>query len=113
MLFRSRGILERYLSNVFAQSTYVLADAVALLGLVESHKPADVNYLLEQLPRWQETLQRVLDTGLAGPSPFFSQHTERQHGGDRDQRVVDQTRVDAKRNELAFLVRMEQVLKAA
>jgi hypothetical protein len=106
-----RGILERYLANAIARGDYTLSDACDLLGLVESHKPPDADHLLTQLPRWRETLQRVLDTGLSGPSPFFSQHTEYQHGGERDQRVVDQSRVQAKRNELDFLRRLEETLE--
>ena len=105
-----RSILVRYLSNAQARGGYAHDDAIQLLDLAESYKPADVDALLAMIPRWQQGLQHEIDTG-SSPRPFFTAQTQGEHGGDRDQRRFDERRVDLKKKELATLGRIQQALK--
>jgi len=105
-----REILERYLAAASGRGSYTLADALELLNLMENRKPASLDGLLADIPRWQEALRQQIDVN-AGPKPFFSQDVERMHGGARDQRGQDDVRVSAKENELAFIGRLQQVLE--
>jgi hypothetical protein len=107
-----KSILDKYLRVTVGNGDYRLADAIELLNLVESYKPASVPDLVERLPKWQETLQHTIDNA-SNPSPFFNHHAEHHHGGDRDQRGPDPFRVQAKKDELAFLRRLEETLRVA
>ncbi len=104
-----RDILARYLAIALSRNLYRLADAVGLLNLAESYKPADVTGLLARFQHWRELLDHEINTAHS-PKPFFSQQVQASHGGDRDQRRQDDARVSAKENELAFLDRLQQVL---
>lgn len=109
----SRGsILARYLTSAVRPGRYALADAVYLLELAESYKPADVPGLLAMIPRWQERLRHEIDTS-ADPKPFFAAQVQGEHGGDRDQRQLDERAVDAKRSEMATLGRIQDLLTVA
>lgn len=106
----ARGnILARYLTNAASRGTYRLADAIELLNMVESYKPADVADLLARIPPRQEVLRGQINAGSGG-KPFFSQGVQALHGGDRDQRRQDDPAMSAKENELAFLDRLQPVL---
>jgi len=106
-----RNILARYLAASTDRGSYRLADALDLLSLVESHKPASVDDLVAWIPRRQEALQEQINVG-SGPKPFFSGHAEELHGGERDQRQQADVRVSAKENELVFLNRLQEVLSS-
>jgi hypothetical protein len=104
-----RSILTHYLTSAESRKAYQLADAIHLLDIVESYKPADVAALVAMIPPWQEGLRQEIDT--AGyPKPFFTPQTQGEHGGDRDQRTPDERRIEAKRNEMATLGRLLQML---
>jgi hypothetical protein len=102
-------ILARYLKTATEQGGYTLADANALLELVEGRKPASLPDLVEHIPVWLEALRHQIEVA-AGPKPFFSQDIERMHGGGRDQRRQDDFRLSAKESEFQFLGRLEQIL---
>ena len=104
-----RGILQRYLASSGNREGYREGDAVHLLHLAESYKPSDVAALLAMIPSWQQGLQHEVDTS-ANPKPFFTPQTQGEHGGDRDQRRPDERRLDMKKNELAILGRLQQML---
>ena len=106
----AEAILETYLRAVIDQGSYTLADANALLDLLESRKPGSLAQLVEKIPVWLETLRHQIEVA-AGPKPFFSQDVERMHGGGRDQRGHDEMRLTVKENEFAFLGRLEKILK--
>ena len=101
----ARGILERFLSA----GTSTEDDALDLLNLMESRKPANLTDLLSEIPRWREALRHQIDFG-SGPKPFFSQEVERRHGGERDQRAPDDARVSVKQREFDFLGKLQQIL---
>jgi hypothetical protein len=105
-----REILVRYLANAPGTENYSLQDAIELLNLVESRKPANLEELLTSIPRWQETMRQQLNIASAG-KPFFSEHVEALHGGGRDQRQHD-PRISSKENDLAFLDRLQSVLES-
>lgn len=104
-----RSILLRYLASAGNRGGYQEGDAVHLLDLAESYKPADVAALLAMIPSWQQGLQHEIDTS-ANPKPFFTAQTQGEHGGDRDQRRPDERRIETKKNELATLGRLYQIL---
>jgi len=104
-----RNILARYLAAAADRGSYRLDDAVELLNLVESHKPANVDDLIAWIPRRQQALQEQINVA-SSPRAFFSGHVEQLHGGERDQRQQDDVRLSAKENEFAFLERLQQVL---
>jgi hypothetical protein len=104
-----REILERYLSSAGRREGYRLSDAIHLLALVESYKPADTAGLLVMIPAWQQGLRHDIETA-GGSRPFFTSQTQQEHGGDRDHRRPDERRVEAKRTELVILERLQQML---
>ena len=104
-----RDILVRYLKTATVRDVYQINDAVALLDLVESYKPTDVANLLARIPHLQQVLQQEINASYS-PKPFFSGRVEQSHGGERDRRRQDDTRVVAKKNELAFLSRIVELL---
>lgn len=100
-------ILQHYLSHAPATAPDPLADAVALLKLVETYQPASRRELLAQIPHWQRILRQELNPSA---KPFFNERVEELHGGGRDQRRSDHTRLSAKESELALLDRLQRVL---
>jgi hypothetical protein len=105
-----QSILLRYLVSATARGDYQQDDAIYLLELVESYRPANVAALLAMIPPWLKRLQHEIDTG-ANPKPFFTAQTQGEHGGDRDQRRPDEKRLEAKSREMETLRRFEQILK--
>jgi hypothetical protein len=104
-----REILTHYLTAAAGGEAYRLADVVELLKLAETYQPADVASLLAQIPHWLQVLrQEINDSG--GGKPFFNERVEELHGGGRDQRRQNNSRVAAKENEQAFLERLQRVL---
>jgi hypothetical protein len=106
----AREILETYLAAVTRSGAYDLEDMLELLNLAESRKPANVQDLLASIPRWTEALREQIEKA-SGPKAFFHPQVEMMHGGGRDQRAQDQSRASAKENELAFLLRLQQLLQ--
>ena len=104
-----RPILVRFVASTAAGGPCGPADALALLRLVESYEPADGADLLARIPRWQQALRHEIDVA-ASPKPFFNERVQELHGGGRDQRQTDDTRITAKQNERAFLDRLQRVL---
>jgi hypothetical protein len=104
----SAEIFSRYLVNAAARGAYLIDDAVELLGMVESHKPANVDELLVRIPARRAVLRTQID---AGGKPFFSARVQEMHGGDRDQRRADEPARSAKEKEFAFLERLQRVLE--
>jgi len=104
-----RSILLRYLTAAGNRGSYQQGDVIHLLDLAESYKPADVAALLTMIPSWQQGLQHEIDSS-GNPKPFFTPQTQGEHGGDRDQRRPDERRVEMKKNELATLGRLQQML---
>jgi hypothetical protein len=104
-----RDILMRYLTNAIDRNGYSLPDAIALLDLMESYKPADITELLAWIPRRRQALEDQLNVA-AGPKPFFSSAVQEMHGYGRDQRQQDDLRIAAKQDELAFLERLYRVV---
>jgi hypothetical protein len=88
-----------------------ISDAVALLDLVESDKPANVAELLARIPRRKRVLESEINAA-SGPKVFFSGQVQELHGGERDQRRQDDVRLTARQSELAFLERLQQALTA-
>jgi hypothetical protein len=106
----ARGeILTRYLTSAGRRNLYLPGDGVQLLRIAEDYKPADVGHLMERIPVWQEALRHEIDTA-GSPKPFFSGAVQSEHGGERDQRQQDNSRLAAKKSEFAFLDRLHQVL---
>lgn len=104
-----RNILERYLATAAGRGGWRASDAVELLNLVESYKHADVADLLAWIPPRREALREQINTA-SGPKPFFNERVQELHGGDRDQRHQDDSRISAKQNEFEFLERLQNVL---
>ena len=100
-------ILSLYLSS--AGDSYRLTDVVDLLNLVESYQPADLDNLMTRIPSWKSVLKEEIQKGPRAAA-FFSAGVQDAHGGERDQRQEDFTRLEAKERELAFLNRLEQIL---
>lgn len=104
-----REILVRYLIAATGSESYQLDDAVELLKLAEIYQPADVASLLAQIPHWQQVLRQEINEATS-PKPFFNERVQELHGGGRDRRRQDDTRVTAKEKERAFLDRLQQTL---
>ena len=104
-----RDILSRYLMSAAGGDAYRLEDAIGLLRLAEAYEPADVADLLSRIPRWQQVLQQEINTANS-PKAFFNERVEELHGGGRDQRRQDNTRLNAKESEYALLDRLQRVL---
>jgi hypothetical protein len=106
---RRSEIFERYLTRATTRMVYSGADALALLDMVESHKPAGLDVFLAAIPARKEALRAQINIGASG-KVFFSQRIQEMHGGDRDQRQQDDSALSAKQNEIAFLSRLEELL---
>ncbi len=104
-----REILTHYLTAVAGGEADRLTDAVELLKLVETYQPADLASLLAQIPHWLQVLRQEIN-GSGGGKPFFNERVEELHGGGRDQRRQNNSRVTAKESEQAFLERLQRVL---
>jgi hypothetical protein len=107
----AREILERYLAAITKQGGYSIDEMLELLNLAETRKPANVEDLLASIPRWTESLREQIDKA-SGPKAFFHPQVEMMHGLGRDQRAQDTSLASAKENELAFLLRLQQLLQA-
>jgi hypothetical protein len=103
-----RTILLRYLTTVLTDETFGLADTLQLLTLAESRKPANVEDLLARIPAWMEALRKQVDDAY-GSKPFFNEDVRMLHGGGRDQRQHDDSRVSPKQMELEFLGRLQRM----
>ena len=101
-----REILSRFLKSV--GDTFRTDDAIAFLKLAETYEPTSVAELRARIPHWQQVLRQEINEG--GAKPFFNERVEELHGGGRDQRRQDNSRVTAKENEQAFLERLQRVL---
>jgi hypothetical protein len=101
-----REILTRFLAN--PAHAFQVEDVATLLKLVETYEPAGIADLLARIPHWQQVLRQEIND--AGVKPFFNERVEELHGGGRDQRRNDNSRVVAKENERAFLDRLQQAL---
>ena len=101
-----REILVCYLNAV--GDSFQTDDAVALLKLIETYEPAGTADLLTQIPHWQQVLRQEINE--SGAKPFFNERVEELHGGGRDQRRQDNSRISAKEREQAFLLRLQRVL---
>lgn len=104
-----RNILITYLSAASSRNQYQSGDGVQLLRIAEDYKPADVAHLMERIPVWQEALRIEIETA-DNPKPFFSNSVQADHGGERDQRAQDSSRLALKKNEFAFLDRLHHLL---
>lgn len=101
-----RDILTHYLRVRRGTGSQFAADAAELLKLVEIYEPANRQELLARISTWLRVLrQEINESGAA--KPFFNERVEELHGGGRDQRRLDNTRVGAKEGEYAFLVRLQ------
>lgn len=90
-------------------ASYRLDDVVELLKLAEIYQPTDGASLLAQIPHWLQGLRQEINES-GGGKPFFNERVEELHGGGRDQRRQNNSRVAAKENEQAFLERLQRVL---
>jgi hypothetical protein len=104
-----RNILITYLSAASSRNQYQPGEGVQLLSIAEDYKPADVAHLMERIPVWQEALRIEIETA-DNPKPFFSNSVQADHGGERDQRQQDNSRLAVKKNEFAFLDRLHHLL---
>lgn len=105
-----RQILTSYLGAAAGSEAYRLDDAVELLKLAETYEPANTADLQAHIPHWQRVLRQEINDA-SGPKPFFNERVQELHGGGRDQRRQDNSRVHAKEREMAFLERLERWLK--
>lgn len=83
-------------------------DAVALLKLMETYEPANATELLRLIPHWQQVLRQEINDH--GHKPFFNERVEELHGGGRDQRRQDDSRISARESEFQFLNRLQNIL---
>jgi hypothetical protein len=107
---RRGEIFVRYMESAANRGLYSLSDATKLLDVVESHKPAGLDVLQDWLPARQEVLRGQINVGSSG-KPFFISRIEEMHGGERDQRPRDDSGLSAKEADLAFLDRLQTVLR--
>jgi hypothetical protein len=103
-----RNILSTYLTAAGRHNLYQSGDGIQLLQVAEYYKPTDLAHLMKRIQLRQETLQQEIDAD--NPKPFFSDQIKANHGFDRDQRPQDGGQIAAKKEELAFLDRLHQVL---
>lgn len=104
-----REILTRYLTSVAGGEADRRGDVVELLKLAETYLPADTASLLAQIPHWLQVLRQEINEA-GGGKPFFNERVEELHGGGRDQRRQDNSRITAKENERTSLERLQRVL---
>jgi hypothetical protein len=104
----AQGILARYLTLAVDREKYSLADGIDLLNLVEARKPANMDDLLARIPSWREALRQQIEVA-GGPKPFFNEDVRFLHGGGRDQRQQEDSRVSAKQREFEFLGLLQEI----
>ena len=104
-----RNLLTTFLTAAGRGNRYESGDGVQLLRLAEDYKPSDVAHLMERIPVWQEALRVEIETA-DHPKPFFSNSVQAEHGGERDQRQQDSSRLSVKKSEFAFLDRLHHLL---
>jgi len=102
-------ILVRYLVNTGGSEVFNGEDAIELLKLVETYEPVDLSDLLAHIPHWLQVLRQEINES-GGGKPFFNERVEELHGGGRDQRRQDNSRLTAKESERAFLERLQSAL---
>lgn len=103
-------ILFEFLVKTTGDDSYSLEDALSLLELVETYRPADVADLVGRVPHWLEVLESEV-TAASQPKPFFADRVQDMHGGGRDQRRADGSLIDRKQRNMAFLKRLEATLQ--
>lgn len=101
-------ILPQWLDAAADTEPFPVSDAVALLKLVESYEPPDLDALRALIPHWQEVLRQEI-RDAAAPRPFLNERIQEMHGGQRDQRRPDDARAAAKHEELALLERLARL----
>jgi len=106
-----RQILVHYLTTAEGDHGGRFDDVVELLRLMETYQPADTKDLLTRIPHWQRVLRQEINQA-GSPKPFFNERVQEMHGGGRDQRRQENSRITAKENELAFLERLQAILAA-
>ena len=104
-----RNILETYLTAAAHRDLYHSGDGILLLKFAEDYKPADMDHLIELIAFRQEALRQEIETA-DDPKPFFHEQIQARHGFDKDHRQRDGGRIAVKKEELAFLERLHQVL---
>ena len=104
-----RNILTSYLTAAGRYNLYRAGDAIRLLRFAEDYKPKDVARFVERIQFLQEAIRQEIDDA-DNPKPFVSNEVQAHHGFGRDQRRQDETRISEKKNELAFLDRLHQLL---
>jgi len=104
-----QNILGHFLRFAIRDRVYQLDDVAELLKLTETYEPADASELLARIPHWQQVLRQEINAG-AGAKPFFNERVEELHGGGRDQRRPENSRLAAKEKEQAFLERLQSIL---
>ena len=104
-----RNILSQYLTTALSKDAYRADDAVQLLKLTETYEVADTRELLARIPHWQQVLRQEINEA-GSPKPFFNERVQELHGGGRDQRRQDNTRIGAKEAERDFLERLQRIL---
>jgi len=103
-----REILSVYLTKSIDTDTYRLDDAVELLKIMEIYQPVNAADLLRRIPHWQRVLRQEINEA-ASPKPFFNERVQELHGGGRDQRRQDDSRIGAKEREIEFLGRLQGI----
>ena len=103
-------ILFRLLTATDAGNRERIADGLDLLKLMETYEPADAEDLRSRIPHWQRMLRHEIDLA-SNPKPFFNERVQEMHGGGRDRRVTDDSRIALKERELHFLDWLERVLE--
>jgi hypothetical protein len=104
-----REVLFRYLLAATSNHFYQRDDLTALLKLMETYQPTGATDIINRIPVWQEVIRKEMLTA-ASPKPFFSERVQELHGGGRDQRHQSVPYIDSKKQELAFLDRLNGVL---
>lgn len=95
------------LSRALAVFATAPSDMTALLKLVETYQPAGPGELLALIPNWKQILRQEINS--AGAKPFFNERVQDLHGGGRDQRRQDDSRVVGLEREFQFLERLEKI----
>jgi hypothetical protein len=103
------NILVTYLAAAERDGLYHAGDELRLLRLAENFKPTDVASLRERVPMLQEGLRKDIEGG-DNPRPFFNEKVKADHGFERDQRHGDADRLNEKKDQFAFLDRLQQAL---
>jgi hypothetical protein len=107
-----RAILIRYLTVATGGNDYRIDDVLELLKLMETYEPTDAADLLGRIPHWQKVLRQEVSQA-SNPKPFFNERVQELHGGGRDRRATDDSRIAAKQREAGCLERLQRILAAA